>query len=42
MSYEGPPPHATLMDAVACQYRKTADGGYGGEDIAAIFRAFRL
>jgi 3-hydroxyisobutyrate dehydrogenase len=33
---------ATLMDAVACQYRKAADGGYGGEDMAAIFRAFRL
>ena len=33
---------ATLMDAVACQYRKAADGGYGGEDMAAIYRAFRL
>ena len=33
---------STLMDAVACQYRKAADGGYGGEDMAAIFRAFRL
>lgn len=32
---------ATLMDAVACQYRKAADGGYGGEDMAAVFRAFR-
>jgi hypothetical protein len=42
-SYEGPPPHpGPLMDAVACQYRKAADGGYGGKDMAAIFRAFRL
>jgi 3-hydroxyisobutyrate dehydrogenase len=32
---------ATLMDAVASQYRKTADGGHGGEDMAAVYRAFR-
>ena len=32
---------ATLMDAVACQYRKAADGGHGGEDMAAVYRAFR-
>jgi 3-hydroxyisobutyrate dehydrogenase len=32
---------ATLMDAVASQYRKAADGGYGGEDMAAVYRAFR-
>jgi 3-hydroxyisobutyrate dehydrogenase len=32
---------ATLMDAVAGQYRKAADGGHGGEDMAAVYRAFR-
>jgi 3-hydroxyisobutyrate dehydrogenase len=32
---------ATLMDAVARQYRKAEDSGHGGEDIAAVFRAFR-
>jgi 3-hydroxyisobutyrate dehydrogenase len=32
---------ATLMDAVACQYSKAADGGHGGEDMAAVYRAFR-
>jgi 3-hydroxyisobutyrate dehydrogenase len=32
---------ATLMDAVASQYRKTADGGHGGQDMAAVYRAFR-
>jgi 3-hydroxyisobutyrate dehydrogenase len=32
---------ATLMDAVACQYRKAADSGHGGEDMAAVYRAFR-
>jgi 3-hydroxyisobutyrate dehydrogenase len=32
---------ATLMDAVAQQYRKADDSGHGGEDIAAVFRAFR-
>ncbi len=32
---------ATLMDAVAQQFRKAADSGYGGEDMAAVFRAFR-
>jgi 3-hydroxyisobutyrate dehydrogenase len=32
---------ATLMDAVACQFRKAADGGHGGEDMAAVYRAFR-
>jgi 3-hydroxyisobutyrate dehydrogenase len=31
---------ATLMDAVASQYRKAADGGHGGEDMAAVYRAF--
>jgi 3-hydroxyisobutyrate dehydrogenase len=32
---------ATLLDAVARQYRKAADGGHGGEDMAAVYRAFR-
>jgi 3-hydroxyisobutyrate dehydrogenase len=32
---------ATLMDAVAGQFRKAADGGHGGEDMAAVYRAFR-
>jgi 3-hydroxyisobutyrate dehydrogenase len=32
---------ATLMEAVACQFRKAADGGHGGEDMAAVYRAFR-
>jgi 3-hydroxyisobutyrate dehydrogenase len=32
---------ATLMDAVARQFRKAADGGHGEEDMAAIYRAFR-
>jgi 3-hydroxyisobutyrate dehydrogenase len=32
---------ATLMDAVARQFRKAADGGHGGEDMAAVYRAFR-
>jgi 3-hydroxyisobutyrate dehydrogenase len=32
---------ATLMDAVACQFRKAADRGHGGEDMAAVYRAFR-
>jgi 3-hydroxyisobutyrate dehydrogenase len=31
---------ATLMDAVARQFRKAADGGHGGEDMAAVYRAF--
>jgi 3-hydroxyisobutyrate dehydrogenase len=31
----------TLMDAVAHQYRKAADGGHGGEDMAAVYQAFR-
>jgi 3-hydroxyisobutyrate dehydrogenase len=31
---------ATLMDAVASQYRKAADGGHGGRDMAAVYRAF--
>jgi len=30
-----------LMDAVARQFRKAADGGHGGEDMAAIYQAFR-
>jgi 3-hydroxyisobutyrate dehydrogenase len=33
---------AALMEAVARQFRKAADGGHGGEDMAAIYRAFRL
>jgi len=33
---------AALMDAVARQFRKAADGGHGGEDMAAVYRAFRL
>ena len=33
---------AALMDAVACQYRKAADSGHGGDDMAAVYRAFRL
>jgi 3-hydroxyisobutyrate dehydrogenase len=32
---------ATLMDAVARQFRKAADGGHAGEDMAAVYRAFR-
>jgi 3-hydroxyisobutyrate dehydrogenase len=32
---------ATLIDAVARQFRKAADRGYGGEDMAAVYRAFR-
>jgi 3-hydroxyisobutyrate dehydrogenase len=32
---------ATLMDAVAWQYSKAADGGHGGADMAAVYRAFR-
>jgi 3-hydroxyisobutyrate dehydrogenase len=32
---------ATLIDAVAQQYRKAADRGHGGEDMAAVIRAFR-
>jgi len=32
---------ATLMDAVTQQYRKAADSGLGGEDMAAIIRAFQ-
>ena len=31
---------ATLIDAVALQYRKAADGGHGGQDMAAVYRAF--
>jgi 3-hydroxyisobutyrate dehydrogenase len=32
---------AALIDAVAQQYRKAADCGHGGEDMAAVIRAFR-
>ena len=32
---------AALMEAVAGQYRKSADAGHGEEDMAAIFYAFR-
>ena len=32
---------ATLMDAVACQYGKASDRGHGGDDMAAVYRAFR-
>ena len=32
---------ASLMDAVGRQYRKASDAGHGGEDMAAVFRAFR-
>jgi 3-hydroxyisobutyrate dehydrogenase len=32
---------ATLMEAVESQYRKASDAGYGSEDMAAVFRAFR-
>jgi 3-hydroxyisobutyrate dehydrogenase len=32
---------AALMDAVAGQFRKAADGGYRAEDMAAVYRAFR-
>jgi 3-hydroxyisobutyrate dehydrogenase len=31
----------TLIDAVARQFRKAADGGHGEEDMAAVYRAFR-
>jgi len=30
-----------VMDAVARQFRKAADAGHGGEDMAAVYRAFR-
>lgn len=33
---------ATLMDAVAFQFRKAADGGHGRQDMAAVYRTFRL
>ena len=33
---------ATLMDAVAGQYRKASDAGHGEADMAAIYHAFRL
>ena len=29
------------MDAAEPQYRKAADSGHAGEDMAAVFRAFR-
>jgi 3-hydroxyisobutyrate dehydrogenase len=32
---------ASLMDAVGRQYRKASDAGYGEQDMAAVFRAFR-
>lgn len=32
---------ATLMEAVERQFRKAAESGYGGEDMAAVYRAFR-
>ena len=32
---------ATLMEAVAAQYRKAAESGHGEEDMAAIYYAFR-
>jgi 3-hydroxyisobutyrate dehydrogenase len=32
---------AALMDAVAQQFRKAADDGHGGEDMAAVLHAFR-
>ncbi|HEY6297942.1 MAG TPA: NAD(P)-dependent oxidoreductase [Streptosporangiaceae bacterium] len=32
---------AALMDAVAGQFRRAADSGHGGQDMAAVFRAFR-
>jgi 3-hydroxyisobutyrate dehydrogenase len=32
---------AALMDAVGGQFRKAADGGHGGQDMAAVYRAFR-
>lgn len=32
---------ATLIDAVAQQFRKAADRGHGGEDMAAVYRVFR-
>jgi 3-hydroxyisobutyrate dehydrogenase len=32
---------ATLMEAVGRQYRTAADAGHGGEDMAAIYHAFR-
>jgi 3-hydroxyisobutyrate dehydrogenase len=32
---------ATLMDAVARQFRAAADRGHGGKDMAAVYRAFR-
>ena len=32
---------AALMEAVAQQFRKAADGGHGGDDMAAVLHAFR-
>jgi 3-hydroxyisobutyrate dehydrogenase len=32
---------AALMDAVAQQFRKAAEGGHGGADMAAVLHAFR-
>jgi 3-hydroxyisobutyrate dehydrogenase len=32
---------AALMEAVAQQFRKAADGGHGAEDMAAVLHAFR-
>jgi 3-hydroxyisobutyrate dehydrogenase len=32
---------ASLMEAVGAQYRKASDAGYGEQDMAAVFRAFR-
>jgi 3-hydroxyisobutyrate dehydrogenase len=32
---------ATLIDAVARQFRKAVDGGHGGEDMVVVYRAFR-
>ena len=32
---------AALIDAVAQKFRKAAERGHGGEDMAAVFRAFR-
>ena len=32
---------ASLMEAVGGQYRKASAAGYGEQDMAAVFRAFR-
>ncbi len=32
---------SVIMDAVMFQFRKAADSGHGGDDMAAVYHAFR-